>query len=370
MNYKDLYRKHKLEYLLLKSLEQKGGYINHKYDDLKFLDNWDEIKNSGQQNCGIFINKNKPKKIIKCTKSSHKLDDADKINKESKTNIFPEIYQIYTIDKNQYIEMEKFDGDVTDLLLHKSINIILKQININDQQRSDIKFLYNAMTPYTTLPQGPNFWMYNFTYLPNDSTIQETIKSENFIDLANRLKNSTITSNMYDLFFNHLQDFLTKIIPEVTKQIFMLRYSLIKLGFEYNDNKYDNYAYDLLDYKKNYLEINWSNNKFNNINFYIHIIDWDSGLFKIEQDEEEIKWSQDKLIRYFNNTELFSIHGQYSLRTINKKLVTSDSPLKSHFLPEIFKIISKDYGFDDNQLPKFSFKSLDEIKEYIVKSED
>jgi hypothetical protein len=124
----------------------KGGF--HKIisvDNTDFLNGYTQIQNSGQKNCGIYINVLE-KKIIKCENiNEEKLDLLDKIYTEYPNfNIFPEIYNIYSYNGNHYTEMFKFDDDVSGLLYKiLSLECLDKMIELGEIHPDDKIYYHN-----------------------------------------------------------------------------------------------------------------------------------------------------------------------------------------------------------------------------------
>lgn len=105
ISYKELYAESKKLYLLLGGME---------LDTLRLSD-WEEIKTSGKQNCGIYISKKYPDRILKCDShyDSSYMEIAKEINMTVK--LFPELISITDIGKKTYLMMERLDGDLQQL---------------------------------------------------------------------------------------------------------------------------------------------------------------------------------------------------------------------------------------------------------------
>jgi len=94
--YRQKYIKYKNKYISSKN-NQIGGYFNKS--------EWNEIPNSGQQNCGIYISDRYPDKIVKCEDGlqDNKIGiELQEINK----NFFPQIYGTDHVKKNIYYNGE------------------------------------------------------------------------------------------------------------------------------------------------------------------------------------------------------------------------------------------------------------------------
>jgi hypothetical protein len=373
--YSQGYTAYRNRYLDLKRMMIHGGFKEIVATDDNFLKGWRKISNPGQQNCGIFINDEQPNRLIKCDTTRVDLTKmADEISKQTKYKIFPEIYSITVFNGSNYTEMERFNGDLTDLIMHLLPKEILNRMGLSEDLKDDILFIYEAMIPKTSdreffLRHFDNASMYlyehptaNISEIPNfpawksEKNIKEEVQM--FDKLSKRLHKSDVTYDQYKRFINRLIDELKRMIPEITKQIFMLQYELDRLGYHYGDYKYDNFGFTLSDKPKEHLGITWTNNKFYGRYYYVHILDWGSGLSK----------GVDNPIRYYNETQLFSVHGQYNLRTISDHIMNRIDGLDKYFPKEIINIITSDFK-TEYDFPKKNFTTMDEIRQDIVSSE-
>jgi hypothetical protein len=342
-NYFIKYMKYRAKYLeLKKNFNQKGGAIFQANDN--FLSNYTKIPNSGQQNCGIYLS-NDNRKIIKCGGSySSKLQEMlENINKNYPNyKIFPKIYNVYEYDNNNYIEMEKFEGDLTQYLYEVlPQNILLQMDNLTYDEKQFYYILFNDSIPKTMNGKSFNIYDYdkmiNYLYHHQDEIDQVTIikKSgqeyynnikinkytdyKNIIDNINKINelllnpyfaNYNIFIKKYEKFLEIYQEQFNNIMPTIEQQIYRLKLLLINIGLDYIDDKLDNYAFNYSD-NNEHLGIVWSNNKLINGKYLnISILDWDSGLTK----------SYGEIRSNFKN---FSKYGQYNIILLKEDNLSS-----------------------------------------------
>ena len=120
MLYYKKYLKYKNKYLELKF--QSGG--NYTLN----LEEWTEIENSGQQNCGIFLSKKYPDYILKCGTSSETSSWVNEINQQ--VQLFPKIINDTIMNEGNYTTMQKLDGDITSIFFNLFPKIILDKMLI------------------------------------------------------------------------------------------------------------------------------------------------------------------------------------------------------------------------------------------------
>lgn len=219
---------------------------------------WKQITNAGQQNCGIYLSDIHKDKIIKCNNSCYDTKEklVEEINKQM--HIFPTIYET----KNErHVLMERFDGDITDLLFKVLPRKILDDMEaINPNLQNDIYLIFRGLMNHT---------------MKNDDSFTYNI------ELLEKLKESKLTLQTYLNFFNFFKKELNKILPFIQNQILLLHIQLFKLGFSYGDHKFDNFAYKLSPTPIKHLGYNINKSKFFDKYISVYIIDWDSGLSKI-----------------------------------------------------------------------------------------
>lgn len=146
MDFKSKYIKYKLRYLRLKQIAG-SPYKIITVETKDFLDGWSELKQYGQQNCGIFINDtddDQKQKLIKCGSSN--MDILLKLKRaDPEQTIFPKIHKVYKYDTNHYVEMDRLDGDLTSLLFEKIPQKILQ--TMDTISKDEMYKLFNNLIP-------------------------------------------------------------------------------------------------------------------------------------------------------------------------------------------------------------------------------
>jgi len=290
------------------------------------LDEWTRIPNLGQQNCGIFISKKYPEFIVKCNdvRNRYNIEYVNYIN--SKIQSFPLIINRQIIDKQSYITMQKLDGDITDIYFNLIPNIILndmiKNSIINEEQKNNIYTLFKKHT---------------FLF----SNDEDLIKSA-----------TLIRHDIYDNFLHKLFELWELYHPIITKEMIKKRLLLITLGFDYVDNKYDNYGYILKDIPENNLTP-----KLFDKYLHVYCLDWDSGLFL--GDNSTINDNIRSIIKDINNGIDYAIFIGSNFNNIFK---TINNP--SNLDSEMFRILQKKYILDLSKF-KHSFTNITEVEQYI-----
>lgn len=189
--------------------------------------NWIPISvNKGQQNCGIYIHKTDPTRLLKCEYSSGVPPSfifSQYINSKLGKNIFPKIYTIYNKDNNSFIEMERLDGDLSDILFKivpKKVAIKMKREGIiDDSQVDNLLFIFNKKVPITN-------------HYKNMIIRKDDINRFNF------------SSSTYKLFLDRFKlAFVTELNESFTPKIHSLLDDLNSIGWDYDDTKFDNYGF-------------------------------------------------------------------------------------------------------------------------------
>jgi len=405
----NIYKKNRYLYIsLVNSHNQKGGFEQIEKTDPKFptSEGWEMIPNLGQRNCGIFIKNNDITRILKCqpkTATAYaKIISVDKLASSLTYPVFPNIYNVYTHGSDMYIEMQRFSGDLTDLLFHKLPRKILDKMVLDEEitadQSDQIMDLYEHMINRTMKHKHYNIGIYTklddkmFT-LMDDSEFQKFIESPDFdikkVDIGfsnndskmyvgqvitdlkkirDRFGKYTVTKDMYDNFSKKFKNALEMMIPEVIIQMSMIEIVLLKNNYYYRDMKYDNFAYVLEDERRKHLGIDWNNNKFDNRYFYVYLLDWDSGLEISTEDFYKVIYSKEIQDLYnLKNIKRISIHGQYSINNIQGPLIRYPVELLSKIAPqEVIEIIThQDPWFELNFIER-NFNDLDTIQKHLT----
>lgn len=395
------YNKYKIRYLNLKNNDRKlmngGGLI--KYENLDFLKDWEKINTMGQNNCGIYLSDKHPKRILKCVTSGTSGSTITEVNKLlsiKNYHIFPDIHNIYEKENgNSFVEMEKFDGDITDFLYKIIPKMILDELNVTDEIKQDLWKAYRCKIP-KTMDDDESLKVYldditiylynnrdqiktfirqfnNHDFSDNNDFIFNNIKVnkyirpkmiiENIIKLIkinDNFKDSKISYNQYEYFMKRINEEIIKYLPKLRDQIIMLKICLLEINFKYIDNKLDNFAYVLSDNPIKHLDKNWKNNKIGDKYFYVYIIDWDSGLFELSNDI----YYMNRIIDEFNgNLQYYTKYGQYNMNSIGSKLFNLDENIMN--LPnEILKILNTKFELNLD-IPKSDVNTIKQLIEKI-----
>jgi hypothetical protein len=368
--------KYKEKYLNLKKIQSGGNLCN--------LSDWTEISNNGQNNCGIFIHKTNPEILMKC--GSTIIPYVNRINQH--THTFPIQHEECTIDGKKYLIMERFDNDITHIYFNLLPKIVLENMNLSKNTTEDMKMIFDIKTPSLN------------PIIPKDAQINilATISATN----------KEITLELYDMFINNLIKEWKVYHIIIMKEIIKKLLKLIDIGFEYGDMKFDNFGYKLLDdflYSIHEIDPKYVQKLFGKY-FYVYILDPESGLFPIVDENENLETflrnnknygvtyeeidktiielknvkkyyiisdlyheyiSQKnkepimlKLLRFFNDGFDLSVHGQYSLSNMNEKIENS----MSFYSDEVKKILNKQYRceFDTYQIT-----DIKELNDFIYK---
>lgn len=376
-----------------------------------FLSGWSSIFNTGQVNDGIYIKKNDPTVIMKCniistrqTKISKLMmthDIVDVVNMINKScKIFPNVYNIIfhfdvnTSIKSKYTIMERFHGDVSQLLFVKIPEHILNTVDIFKNYKNDIWDLYYNMIPYLHNEYNVGYlsditiYMYNnrdqlpslieknkscgYVYEEEDEICMFNgikIDDIDLIDLScnldtldklyERFKNSNLTYELYMKFIDLIQFEINKIFNEIKNQIIMLKIRLHELGYAYNDNKLDNFAYILSDNKIDHLNMTWNKNIYLGKYLYIYCIDFD-GLIEYDKCINPCKIIKDY------NTSLTN----YKVCSDTNNMTNLNVPIheKDNFLnlpTDIHKIITQTTLLKIN-IPMKNYCDINVVKQEIL----
>lgn len=398
---------HKSKHLIDKSksfnnLEQSCCFKQTEHIDNSFLNEFEKISQHGQNNCGIFVSNDKTR-LIKCNCGMRNGIENKLVKiKESypEFEIFPEIYNIHKFNNKIYTEMDKFDGDLTNLLYEILPRHILKN------KVKDGKITYDELNKYYELFQmfidktyddklNPiycskpiiSYLIKNRDALPKIINISEEnykiyrkngnkeIGFKKFNDiqvgifgsfdkqmktydkLVKFFSDGIIKYTIYFEFIEEYKKQFSAIFEGIKKQILRLQLLLYKIGLKYDDMNLDNFAYRLSELNHPHLGMIWSNNIFLNDKYlFISILDWDSGLNDRNSTPESI-------IRLCN--DFYSrIYGQNKFKNICSSCpILRDCDNSVLNLNEDgFKILSSEYKLEDS---KYYFKSIEEVNTYV-----
>ncbi len=405
MLYYKKYLKYKNKYLELKF--QSGG--NYTLN----LEEWTEIENSGQKNCGIFLSKKYPDYILKCNESdNYKSSWVNEINQQ--VQLFPKIINDTIINEESYTTMQKLDGDITSIFFNLFPKIILDKMliekKIDEEQKKNLLIIFEGKILYTTknLKSFKGFldtelsvdYLFNHeifnlyiqylqenpksinkiteinikgkTYEMYNYDIKETQKKyetqKKIIEIIKKIQN--ISFELYNSFMIELIEMRNNYYEIIIKEIIKIKLKLWELNYYYDDNKFDNYGYILSNEPKinDYRTSNVP--KIFDKYFYIYILDPESGLYKIE-DSNDLEDETQNVIEQVNiGMKNYSIFGQYSITRINSSVINPYINIKNETLnllglnDDMIKILDTDYTFD---IAKFThnFTNIDEIKGFV-----
>ncbi len=350
-SYKKKYLKYKKKYFDLKN-QHAGSSFSFNLN----LSEWTQIENSGQHNCGIFLSDIYPNYIVKCGSSNNEI--VNEINKQIK--LFPNIINSTIINNENYITMEKLDGDITSIFFDMFPKIVLnKMINerkINEEQKQNIFILFkykiqsttnityididkimleclldnNFYNQYINYLKLNNYIKYEnntftingktFTYQIDYDNYEEFEKKYNYIKkkLQTIITINNITIELYDEFINRVLELLyehhTMIFNEMIKKSLLLT----SIGYYYSDNKFDNYGYILSNTQINDLDVPIFMDKY----FYVYFLDWDSGLIKLNTTSDYNSIYTHIIDHVQSKSKYFSVNGQNKLSIINTDIIS------------------------------------------------
>jgi hypothetical protein len=313
-------------------LDKIKSEIDIPFDESLNFENWKLIANSGQHNCGIFINEINNKVIMKCESSYESLVlYTNLLKKQIPLKCFPEIYR-YNIIKvannkyNYYYEMERFNSDATQLLFEILLKKYIEEYNQENSTNINIDTFYGLFH----IVLGNNIknlniqnivnYQYNYDYIENkdknkykDDAI-ETINNiyKTFVPLGFNFETYKDLISQYKI---RLLNLLQAIIFQITiLQNYLYDFNIILL-----DLKCDNFGIIFKDNNEQYFGKILDNNKFYESYFFVYILDYESSISKYNMDEY-IKNAEyiDKHNKHINNIYSWNFYGQYNLNSLIK----------------------------------------------------
>jgi hypothetical protein len=311
------YKQKLLKYQIKIQLGGSSGFVFN-------LDEWKSISNLGGQNCGIFLSEKYPEYIIKCDNikfGDGKVLDVNYIN--SKFPLFPTIINTTNIENNTYIVMQKLNGDITSIFF----NLIPNQILDNDMYREQKDNIYKLFR----------------------------LKLKDYLSLSDEIKDiKTVSFKLYDKFMMNLLELWELYYPIIIKEMIRIKLLLFTLGYQYYDNKFDNYGYILSDTPNHELSP-----KLFDKYFHVYFIDWESGLSPVNKNDLG-NVLNNNIIKDINNGVDYDILNGFNFRNIFKKYSSSDE-----LDPDINSILQKEYNFDISKF-KHSFTNITDVEHYIL----
>jgi len=381
-------------------MENKIQNLKYIYSKLKYNSlkggRYIQQSNYGQQNCGIFIGyEEHAERLIKCTLPYHEIINIVRENPQIFSNVFPHIYNYYELGSKWYLEMDKLDGDLTNLIFKvfkkESIDETIDEsehskrvyleyfldeflipkikkrdlLQINEMSlylyKNKDKLIYFFMLLLFNQQNPENkenkYLQLDFDFL-DGNVITERFNNGLSYEGVNNYLRLLITNEFYiknleninknislEILEKFLGTFRKKVVPyihEILKQINFLQDHLFSNNFIYKDFKLDNFGYKLKDSNK----INLSgkehtideNFKINGKYIHIYILDIESGLFQTNEYSQKIEINKNFLL---NN---FSKYGQYPTNLIHQRIPIHDLIINSGLesLNNIIDIIKKD----------------------------
>lgn len=251
-------------------------------------------------------------------------------------------------------------------------------MNISEKDKIDLLYLFKIKEQYTS---ASNFFIHlteNVIKCINDPTFEyegKDIKriedAKNLLDTFNiKTYDMNIDLKLYNKFIDELFKIYDLYYPIIINEIIKIKLLLLSIGYDYYDDKYDNYGYILS-------EIPLSNDhRKENVPLilgkylYVYFIDWDSGL----NSNNDIKNAINFIIINYNDGLNYSCNGQYYFNLVQDKkncYIWYDEEYnnvtiahKSLFKENIFDILllKREYNLDKF---KKSYKAIDEIALHI-----
>ena len=280
----------------------------------------ENIKNTGNRNCGILPYKNY---MLKCQKNLTKFNVNNKIK-----NYFPEFYKWNSgdfqkrINDNFFYVMEKLDGDLSEYLLQKTNEITYgnkHEINFknNDEQylffydylnkieSNNYETIYNSKNTYILTNiitivyliisiihilykiygrnSRLNFYDIIFStssmllVLTADSSLLNKYSLKNIYSICKsklfKIKNES-NIKIFNKIKNKMKKTFSNLVKNLQPEIIKLHHNLIKNNYEYRDLKFDNIGYKII-----------------NGEIKLYFLDIESGLFKIHYNELYESWN-------------------------------------------------------------------------------
>lgn len=302
-----------------------------------------------------------------------------------------------------YVEMDRMDDDLTNLLFHRLSRKILDgdvlDGNITQIESDQLMNLYenmingfidypsirimyhelnDEMLPLVTdnialesLLNDEDFDKkkseYGFTPYHTKENVRSII--DNLVQIRTRFGTYTVTEAMYQTFMNKFKSALELMIPEVIKQMTMIEIILSNNKYAYLDIKYDNFGYVLEDKKRTHFGIDWNGNMFDNRYFYVYALDWESGLSKIDDGDTPYYWRLEDL---YNIKMPIKIHVDFDMNRLQSPLINYP-PVNlanlAQLIPQgVIDIITYPRHWFYIEFKDRDFKNLDEIKKDIMRT--
>jgi hypothetical protein len=249
-----------------------GGVIpTTRHESSDFMAGWNQIKNIGKMNCGIFINPHLSSLIMKCEyknleHAKNMYNRANAINEQAKISSLSKIYadiktmhEYHNESKNYlYVIMEKMDGTIMDLISEVIPKLCVNFVGHRYTKRQRVKLLKIF-----------NFKLNSLEYSQKNIDIYHTEKGNIFykINILRKILEEKILRTTYEDFLKKIINLLNIVYPIILKKIDKLVMDIYKLNYIQYDNHMGNMGYKIrLDAGKKLLEQNiydpniWKNN--------------------------------------------------------------------------------------------------------------
>lgn len=317
--------------------EKKKLFISKIKKDIKLIkyvsefdfseNGWKAIHNSGQHNCGIFIQEGNNNTIVKCEESNTSLVKYEKIKTLNMEKIIPDIYkytfELFKTDKlkryndeyqvKYYYEMERFKFDTTQLLyedlLKKSITEYCneKSINLSEDDKQKVYNIFHLLLPKTQ--GGINIYILRENSKKSIELLYELLKE--YIPLN---FNEDDYNNIIKYYLNKMLDLGHRII----EQIVLLQNYCFNFNIKLNDLKFDNFGVIFKDTNDLYFGNTLKSNEYYGKYFFVYALDYESAVSINEENlpEEE----KTKHIETIKNLLRWSRYGQYQVKIVSTKL--------------------------------------------------
>ena len=146
---------------------------------------------------------------------------------------------------------------------------------------------------------------------------------DKFKKFVTRFSNSRLTFKTYDDFIKLYKIALDKYLPMINEQLFILRYRLMKTGYIYDDNKFNNFAFTTSDKNIDYMGIGWGErNKIGDKYIFLHILDWD-GLDIYNKSQFHKNQILERYLK--DDSTIMPIYSGMILNVINRNVFTSEN---------------------------------------------
>lgn len=333
IDYRSKYVKYKSKYLKMRFKNAANASASATEPLQHFLLGYYEMPNYGQMNCGIFISDTERDKLIKCDSTNREiLPLIAKLNAEQ--SLFPKIYDVFDDpDSAQYyVKMQRMRGDITSLFYDYFPTKVLADMHLDSQTAASIMKIFNAKIPKT---QG------NLSiHVGNEIT--EDIGSL-LAQMRDYFSDVDVNFDTYDNFMQTLLDEISAHYDNIISGIIRLKIELYKEGYEYTDNKFDNFGYifvDRTDVQDTDINIG------DDVWIRLYILDWGSGLS--EADDHTINNIARELA---NKCAEYGTHGQYNMRRYNVSLINAPIDVEPiikerlHVNDQLYSIITHNYFF-------------------------